>query len=769
MMQLYGNLNDDRKSEAYNDPSIMDRRRRDLNSPTFSRGTTLNETMLLVIHDPEMMQVNPIAEKNQKLMRHADDDGDVRPTIDDKNRLMKIIASPSRELSEQDKRMLWKFRNSLVDLPKALTKFLRSVKQDDEDSVVKAVDLMKKWADIQVADALELLSVHFVDSRIREFAIEVLQRANYEDLELYLMQLVQALRFETQQEKSALAKFLLDKALKCDQFRLLNFLYWSVYVLKLEEQEDTTGDNNNNNGNNNGNNSNNPNSYSPNGHYSNVANEYSESRYTNYLQMIIDECKEERPDYYEEIQRQIWLVDKLLVLSEDVGKHRGRAEDKKKYLRQIIATGKYKDLQNFAKPVLIPVRPTLRVYGLVGDQCSVFKSAMCPLLLAFKVAKHAKEENGNYYDKKSKKSTFDDYIDDTSEDTGLSNRVSRVSQTVPRSKPPGLKDSGSNGSNSSNSHSHSNKLDKGAFSTRKRSSGILRGSLTGDALALQNSVDDGSIKLPLTEWDIYRIIWKNGDDLRQDQLIIQMINLMDILLKRVNLDLCLTPYPVLATGLESGMMEFVEDSSTIARVLKSYNDDIKQFLNENSAKRKNMQQVVDTFVRSCAGYCVITFLLGVGDRHLDNILITKHGHLFHIDFGFIYGDDPKPWPPPMKICKQMIDAMGGYNSNLYKQFQEHMVSCYKQLRKSANLLLNLLSLMGGKETVSNRHANNLSKQEMNMVQTIEDNVTFVHNKFRLDLNEGEAAIYLQNIAEQSVNALFTKIVDKVHDWATYWR
>ena len=49
-----------------------------------------------------------------------------------------------------------------------------------------------------------------------------------------------------------------------------------------------------------------------------------------------------------------------------------------------------------------------------------------------------------------------------------------------------------------------------------------------------------------------KIIFKAGDDLRQDQLVIQLISLMDKLLKKENLDLKLTPYRVLATSFSEG-------------------------------------------------------------------------------------------------------------------------------------------------------------------------------------------------------------------------
>jgi phosphatidylinositol 3-kinase len=62
-----------------------------------------------------------------------------------------------------------------------------------------------------------------------------------------------------------------------------------------------------------------------------------------------------------------------------------------------------------------------------------------------------------------------------------------------------------------------------------------------------NAVPPGGRKL-LT----HKIMFKSGDDLRQDQLIMQMISLMDRLLKKVNLDLKLLTYGILAVGPKDG-------------------------------------------------------------------------------------------------------------------------------------------------------------------------------------------------------------------------
>jgi phosphatidylinositol 3-kinase len=54
-----------------------------------------------------------------------------------------------------------------------------------------------------------------------------------------------------------------------------------------------------------------------------------------------------------------------------------------------------------------------------------------------------------------------------------------------------------------------------------------------------------------------------------------------------------------------------------------------------------------------------------------------------------------PPSPPMKLCKEMVEAMGGTESEYYARFKSYCCEAYNILRKSSNLILNLFYLMTG--------------------------------------------------------------------------
>ena len=63
---------------------------------------------------------------------------------------------------------------------------------------------------------------------------------------------------------------------------------------------------------------------------------------------------------------------------------------------------------------------------------------------------------------------------------------------------------------------------------------------------------------PATGERTVQVMWKTGDDLRQDGLVCQMFALMDRLLKEENVDLKLMPYLIMDTSYNdtgNGMME----------------------------------------------------------------------------------------------------------------------------------------------------------------------------------------------------------------------
>ncbi|XP_068173009.1 phosphatidylinositol 4,5-bisphosphate 3-kinase catalytic subunit beta isoform isoform X2 [Antennarius striatus] len=210
--------------------------------------------------------------------------------------------------------------------------------------------------------------------------------------------------------------------------------------------------------------------------------------------------------------------------------------------------------------------------------------------------------------------------------------------------------------------------------------------------------------------DTLGIIFKNGDDLRQDMLTLQILRLMDRLWKEANLDLRIVPYGCLATGDRTGLIEVVSSADTIANIqLTSSNVAAAAAFNKdallNWLKEKNsgdtLDRAIEEFTLSCAGYCVATYVLGIGDRHSDNIMVRSTGQLFHIDFGHILGNFKSKFGikrerVPFILTHDFIHVIQqgktGYTEK-FDSFRQYCEDAYLILRKNGNLFITLFALM----------------------------------------------------------------------------
>ena len=110
----------------------------------------------------------------------------------------------------------------------------------------------------------------------------------------------------------------------------------------------------------------------------------------------------------------------------------------------------------------------------------------------------------------------------------------------------------------------------------------------------------------------------------------------------------------------------------------------------------------------------------------------------------------------MKLCKEMVEAMGGATSPLYIRFKSYCFLAFEILRKSSNLILNLFALMVNANIPDIRIEPDKA-------------VAKVMEKLRLDLSEEEAVAYFDRLINESVGALFPQVIERIHSWAQYWR
>jgi len=130
----------------------------------------------------------------------------------------------------------------------------------------------------------------------------------------------------------------------------------------------------------------------------------------------------------------------------------------------------------------------------------------------------------------------------------------------------------------------------------------------------------------------------------------------------------------------------------------------------NGHNHESMENARDIYSRSCAGYSIASYVLGLGDRHPSNIMVRTKGELFHIDFSHFLGNfksqpiigDFVKWQrevapfvflPANKYCIDGGDKVEEQCKNLYDDFIQFAVSAYLGLRERHRLLMNLFVLM----------------------------------------------------------------------------
>lgn len=64
-------------------------------------------------------------------------------------------------------------------------------------------------------------------------------------------------------------------------------------------------------------------------------------------------------------------------------------------------------------------------------------------------------------------------------------------------------------------------------------------------------------------------MFKAGDDLRQDQLTLQVIHVMDTLWQAEGFDFRINDYKCVSTGWEQGMLEIVQNAATVAMIIEA--------------------------------------------------------------------------------------------------------------------------------------------------------------------------------------------------------
>lgn len=212
----------------------------------------------------------------------------------------------------------------------------------------------------------------------------------------------------------------------------------------------------------------------------------------------------------------------------------------------------------------------------------------------------------------------------------------------------------------------------------------------------------------------YPFLAKPQDDLRRDSRTVEYLELFNRLMQKDpetrKRNLKIVVFAVIPFGAESGLIEFIEGLTDIRSILleeykntkslrslekhsswmkhikhrhpgnanasdetvaRNYRDYLREFCQppvfwnwflRTYTHPSEWHAAKLIFTRSLAVMSIVGYIIGLGDRHLENILIEKAtGRIVHVDYNCIFNQGENLQTPervPFRLTHNLIDAMG---------------------------------------------------------------------------------------------------------------